>query len=106
MRIVYLPEVVLAYNAILNYDGFALSRDILLKSMDLAAVVAAENSDLAFCFMESGRMPELVESLAFTSRCMIQAEESGYRAGKSRKKLDGESLSLWSTKIPPRHVEG
>lgn len=101
MRITYLPEVVLAYNAILNYDSFALSREILLKSMDLASTIAAEGSDLVFCFMESGRMPEIVESLAFSSRCMIQAEESGYRAGKSRKKLDGESLSLWSTKPPP-----
>lgn len=98
MRITYLPEVVLAYNAILNYDGFALSREILLKSMDLASIVAAEDSDLTFCLIESGRMAEVVESLAFSSRCMIQAEESGSRAGKSRKKLDGESLSLWSTK--------
>lgn len=101
MRITYLPEIVLAYNAILNYDGYALTREILLKSMDLASIVAAEDSELAFCFMESGRMPELVESLAFTSRCMIQAEESGYRAVKSRKKLDGGSLSLWSTKTQP-----
>ncbi len=100
IRVACLPEVVLAYNAILNYGGYNISRDIFLKSMELAAMVAAENSDLAFCFLQSGRMPELVDSLALSSRNMIQAEEKGPRTGKSRRKLDGESLSLWCVKAP------
>ena len=93
--------MVLAYNAILNFSGYVLSRDILVKSMELAAVVAAEGSDLGACFMASERMPELMDSLALSSRNMIGAEES--RPGKGRGKLD-----LWVVKPqvrPPLQLE-
>lgn len=102
IRIACLPEVVLAYNTILNYGGFVISREFLLKSMDLAAMVTAEASNLASCFMSAGRMPELVNSLALSGRNMIQADEKGSRVGKSRKKLDGEALDLWNVKPPPK----
>lgn len=101
IRVTCLPEVILAYNAILNYSGHVLSREILVKSMDLAALVAAEGSDLGACFMASDRMPELVDSLALSSRNMIRAAES--RPGKSRGKLD-----LWVVKPqvrPPLQLE-
>lgn len=97
IRVACLPEVVLAYNTILNYSGYSISRDLLLKCMDLAALVAAEDSDLAGCFLSAGRMPELLDSLALSSRNMIQAEERGHRA-KSRRKLDGGTLDLWIAK--------
>ena len=103
IRVTCLPEVVLAYNAILNHSGYYISRDILLKSMDLAALVAAEESDLTACFTEAGRMAELVDSLALSSQNMIQAEEQGSRGGKgkSKRKLDGASLGLWTMKAAP-----
>lgn len=103
IRVACLPELVLAYNAILNHSGYYISRDILLKSMDLAATVAAEETDLTACFSAAGRMPELVDSLALSSRNMIQAEEQGSRGGKgkSKRKLDGASLGLWSMKAAP-----
>lgn len=71
--------------------------------MDLAAVIAAEGSDLSDCFSAAGRMPELVDSLALSSRNMIQAEEQGSRGGKgkSKRKLDGASLGLWRMKTAP-----
>lgn len=102
LRVACLPELVLAYNAIVNHSGYYISRDILLKSMDLAAWIAAEESDLTACFSAAGRMPELVDSLALSSRNMIQAEEQGSRGGKSKskRKLDGASLGLWSMKAP------
>ncbi|MCJ1262017.1 Nucleoporin nup84 [Lobaria immixta] len=103
IRVACLPELVLAYNAIVNHGGYYISRDILLKSMDLAALVAEEESDLAACFSAAGRMPELVDSLALSSRNMIQAEEQGSRGGKgkSKRKLDGASLGLWAMKAAP-----
>lgn len=100
IRVACIPEVILAYNAILNYCGFNISRDILLKCMDLASLVAAEDSDLTASFMAAGRMPELVEALALSSRNMIQAEERGSRPGKSRKNANGERLDLWVIKPP------
>lgn len=104
IRVACLPELVLAYNAIVNHSGYYISRDILLKSMDLAAIVAGEETDLTACFSAAGRMPELVDSLALSSRNMIQAEEQGSRGGKgkSKRKLDGASLGLWTMKtVPP-----
>lgn len=98
IRTACIPEVVMAYNAILNYCGFNISRDILVKCMDLASLVAAEDSDLTASFMAAGRMPELVEALALSSRNMIQAEERGSRPGKSRKNANGERLDLWVIK--------
>lgn len=100
IRVACIPEVILAYNAILNYCGFNISRDILLKCMDLVSLVAAEDSDLTASFMGAGRMPELVEAFALSSRNMIQAEERGSRPGKSRKNANGERLDLWTIKPP------
>lgn len=104
IRIACIPEVILAYNTILNYCGFNISREILVKCMDLASLVA-EDSDLTASFMAAGRMPELVEAFALSSRNMIQAEESGSRSGKSRKKPNGERLALWMIKPPSAPTE-
>jgi len=95
-----LPEIVLAYNAVLNFSSHYLKRDMLIKSMDLAALIAAEGSDLADCFMEAGRMPELVDTFAVSSKNMIRAEEKGGKSGKSRKAKHGETLDLWTVRAP------
>ena len=105
IRIACIPEVILAYNTVLNFSGFSISRDILLRCMDLASLVAAEDSDLTASFMAAGRMPELVESFALSSRNMIQAEEVGFRAGKSRRRPNGERLDLWVIKPPSASAE-
>lgn len=98
IRIACLPEVILAYNTVMNYTGFVISRHFLIKSMDLAALIAAQDSDLAACFMVARRMPELMDSLALSGRNMIQGEETEKKRGKIKKKLDGESLDLWNVK--------
>ncbi|KAL6718056.1 Nucleoporin nup84 [Lecanora helva] len=93
-----LPEVVLAYLRVLDSSSRILSRDLLIRAMDLAAVVAAENSDLGACFMAAGRMPELVDSFAFLGQSMIRADDMGPKGTKSKKKKNGETLSLWSVR--------
>ena len=100
MRVACLPEIVLAYNTVLDTSSRFLSRDLLLRGMDLAAVIAAENSDLGSCFMAAGRMPELVDSFAYLSKTMIQADDMGLKCAKSKKKKNGETLSLWSVRAP------
>lgn len=96
-----LPEIVLAYNTILNFSNYYISRDVLVKSMDMATIVAAKDSDLGASFMAAGRMPELMDSLALSSRNMIQGEERGSRISKSKKKQGGETLDLWVVRAPP-----
>ncbi|KAL8920001.1 MAG: hypothetical protein Q9172_004695 [Xanthocarpia lactea] len=87
-----LPEVLLAYTAILNYSAQYLSRSYLLKSMELGASIAAPDSDLAGCFMSSKRMPEMVDALAVTSMNMLVAEEYGIGNKKTSAKM-----GLWSS---------
>ena len=64
--------------------------------MDLAAKIAAEDSDLASYFTAANRMPELVDSFALSSKNIIRAKERG--VGKSKKKPDGERLDIWTVK--------
>ncbi len=89
----------LAYNTVLNFSAHTLSRDLLLRSMDLAATIAAEESELASCFTAADRMPELVDSFALSSMNVIRAEESG----KSKMKPNGERLGIWTAKNPPSY---
>jgi len=99
LRRACLPEMVLAYAHVLDVSARFLSRDLLLDSMDLAAMIAAEGSDIAACFVDAGRMAELVTAFAFTSQGIIAAQERSGGAKKSKKKLDGRSLEIWTTKV-------
>ncbi|KAG8533380.1 uncharacterized protein KY384_002163 [Bacidia gigantensis] len=95
IRLACLPETILAYNSILNFSSHFAGREILKTSMDLAVLVAEENSDLAACFKETGRMPELVDSFAVVAKSMIVAESK--KPGEKHR--DGKSLGLWSAKV-------
>lgn len=89
------------------FSSHFLSRDLLLKSMDLAALIATEDSDLAACFTEAKRMPELVDSFAVSSEKMIWAEDMGPKNGMSKKKREGKTLDVWSVRAPsPSKVWG
>lgn len=100
IRTACLPEIVLAYNTILDLSSRYYSRDLLLKSMDMAALVATDESDLATCFVAAGRIAELVDSFAVLSKTIIQADERGGKGGKSKKKRNGESLDIWTVRAP------
>ena len=90
--------MVLAYAHVLDISARFLTRDLLLRSMDLAATIAAEGADIATCFVDAGRMAELVTSFAFASQAIIRAEESGGKGTKSKRQ---QSLEIWSTKAKP-----
>ena len=94
-----MPEVVLAYAEVLNVSARYVTRDNLLKSMDLAAMIAAE-STIANCFVAAGRMTELVTTFAYASRGVIKADEKPTKAAKSRKKMDGKSMDIWCPMVP------
>ncbi|MCJ1434031.1 Nucleoporin nup84 [Xylographa pallens] len=98
IKVGYLPEMILAYNSVLKFGGHMISREILLQCMDLAATVAAENSDLADIFVRAGRMSELVDSMAIVSKSILVAEEQGQKSGRKWKKMNGASMDIWSVK--------
>lgn len=69
-------------------------------SMDLATVIAANDSDLAECFMAAHRMAELMDGLAVASKTIMHAEEVGTQTGKPPRKMKGKTLALWTVKGP------
>ena len=99
IRNAYLPEVMLAFINVLSASARFVTRELLLKCLDLAVLVAEEGSEVGECFVEAGKMPELVTAFAFTSQAIIRADEAGRRKAKGRRKLDGKSLEIWSTKV-------
>ncbi|KAI9841756.1 MAG: Nucleoporin nup84 [Sclerophora amabilis] len=98
----YLPELILAYVSVIQLAGHTLSRDILLQSMNLATVVAAEDSDVLPCFQNAGRLPELVTALATASKAILKAsEEKGGGPRKSGGRVKGgtgEDLGIWNVR--------
>ncbi|KAI9750668.1 MAG: hypothetical protein M4579_006364 [Chaenotheca gracillima] len=98
----YLPELVLAYVSVIQLAGHVLSREILTQNLNLATIIAAEDSDLLPCFQKSGRLPELVTALATTSKAILKAgEEKSMGAAKTggrMKRGGGETLGIWNIK--------
>lgn len=93
----YLPEVVLAYNTVLCAGAHMISRDHLLRSMELADDVANDKTGLAECFMESHRMRELVIAFAQSSETMLKLNEMN-QGKRERKNKAGKNLDIWEIK--------
>ena len=100
IRLACLPEILIAYNSILNFSSHFAGRDILKTSMDLAVLIAGDDSDLAACLVESERMPELMDSIAVVAKSMIVADAKK----PSRARKDGRTLGLWSLEPEERLV--
>ncbi|KAK8082904.1 Nucleoporin NUP84 [Apiospora saccharicola] len=101
LRDMYLPETVLGYVSVLHFAGTNLSRENLLECMELAATIAEKDSDIASVLMRSGRMKELVEGFANSSKALaVSATDKKGGVGASSKKMRelGWSRELWSVK--------
>ncbi|KAL9608673.1 MAG: hypothetical protein Q9167_006508 [Letrouitia subvulpina] len=93
IRAACLPEVVLSYVHILSISARYVSRDLLIRSMDLLNTIAGGKSDVADSFISSGRISELADSFAVLGTAALAATEN---SGKSNPKL-----GIWSIKPPP-----
>lgn len=90
----FLPEVVIAYNSVLCTGAHMISRDSLMRSMELATIVADEKNGLADAFLDAGRMRELVTAFARSSEIMLKLNEQG-KARKEKKSKTGSNLAVW-----------
>lgn len=90
----FLPEIVLAYNSALCAAGHMITRDNLLRSMELANDVANDKTGLADCFMHSNRMRELVGALARSSEIMLKLNEAN-KGRREKKNRTGKTLGIW-----------
>jgi nuclear pore complex protein Nup107 len=103
IREAYVPETVLIYISALHFVGTTVSRDNLLEAMELAAVIAEKNSDVAQLFLKVGRMKELVEAFASASKALavISADKKKGPAANSKKMREmGWTKELWTIKKP------
>ena len=96
----FLPECVLAYNAVLFFAGHAISRSWLVECMNLAQLVAT-NETITNAFVDAKRMREFVDAIALSAQGMIEASELGRRGKGSRNPSKGEKdrdaqLGLWN----------
>lgn len=101
LRDLYLPEIILGYVSVLHFAGTSLSRDNLLECMELAALIAEKDSDVASVLMKAGRMKEVVEGFANCSKALaVSGSDKKSGGGASSKKMRelGWSRELWSVK--------
>ncbi|KAE8443343.1 hypothetical protein EG329_001986 [Mollisiaceae sp. DMI_Dod_QoI] len=99
LRDAYLPETLLAYITTLQFAGQSLSREFLLECMEFSVMVADEDSDLLNVFMKTGRMQELVEALAFSSKNLLLVTSQKTSTSRSKKmRTKGLTHELWSVK--------
>jgi hypothetical protein len=90
----YLPSILLAYNGALTFASTIVGPSILLKSLDLANLLADDelNADLADTLVEAGRMQDLVEGLALSQRRLIRMQQDAATAEKRVQREEERAL--------------
>lgn len=106
IRDLYLPEALIAYNTVLHSAGYLITRDSLLKSMDLAVAVAREANQLTGPLVRAGRMRELVRSFALSSKAMLVLKGLGHKPWRPRRDREGKDPGIWEIGPQGRSDEG
>lgn len=80
--------------------GILLTREFFMDAMDLATIIAAEDSDLLELFANTGRMPELVDALASSSKQLLisTSTKKGTTTKSKRLRYRGWTHELWNIK--------
>ena len=92
IRQLYVPEILLGWFSALHSSGCMVSRDKLLDLLDATHSIA-ENECLTKCFVETGRMRELVDMVALSSKTLLRLNKENGKGGKRKK--DARSMKIW-----------
>jgi nuclear pore complex protein Nup107 len=95
VRDLYLPEALIAYNTVLHSAGYLITRESLLKSMDLSVAIAQEENSLTGPLVRAGRMRELVKSFALSARAMLVLKGLGHKPWRTRRDREGKDPGIW-----------
>ena len=98
----YIPELLIGYLSILQTACYFIHRDAATKAMDLATVIADPSKDwLQQVFVETGRMRELVDTLAEVSKAMLALNDAGEakRGGIKKRGGRGETIRIWDVNV-------
>lgn len=93
----YIPEIVISYLSVLQTASFLLNRETAIKAMEIANLIAnPENEWLQELFLKTGRMSELVQTLAKVSQAMLNLNEFDGKKKETKKRgSKGETLRIW-----------
>lgn len=95
LRDLYLPEALIAYNTVLHSAGYLITRDSLLKSMDLSVAIAKEENKLTAPLIRAGRMRELVKSFALSAKAMLVLKGLGHKPWRTKRDREGKDPGIW-----------
>lgn len=84
----------MGYISALHSAGHLLTREHLLQIMTVATEVA-DNDGMVECFTATGRMTELVDAFAMSSKTMLRLNEEATKGGKKKRSKTGRSLGMW-----------
>jgi nuclear pore complex protein Nup107 len=93
----YVPEIIIVYLTVLQSASFFLSRESAVTAMEVATLVADEDHVwLQDLFVQTGRMRELVDTLAQVSKAMLKLNEHEGKKKETKKRgSKGETLRIW-----------
>jgi nuclear pore complex protein Nup107 len=103
VRDLYLPEALIAYNTVLHSAGYLITRESLLKSMDLSVAIAQEENSLTGPLIRAGRMRELVKSFALSARAMLVLKGLGHKPWRTRRDREGKDPGIWEIGPQGKH---
>jgi hypothetical protein len=95
LRQTYFPEAVLSYCSALYYGSLKLSRDLLVRTMDLSVMIAADKNMIK-AFTQAKRMSELVDTMALTAAAMINSPNNAKGKKKYEMYHGNGRLDLWN----------
>ncbi|KAF2473871.1 nuclear pore complex protein-like protein Nup107 [Lindgomyces ingoldianus] len=103
LTLTYIPEVILSYLSVVQAASFFLSRDLSVKAMEVANMVAdVANQWVQDAFMETKRMTQLVDMLAVVSKAMLELsemEEKKSRGSGKKRGSRGATLRIWDVNV-------
>lgn len=88
---IYIPEIILAYHAVLHVAFLFSKREHGIEAMDLMVAVARKEW-LSQAFQETKRMRELVNRIADVSRSMVEVGEKS----KVKVSKEGKTAHIWN----------
>lgn len=93
----YVPEIIITYLSVLQAASFLLHRETAIRAMEIANLVAdPDNEWLQDLFLKTGRMSELVQTLAKVSQAMLNLNEyEGKKKETKKRGSKGETLRIW-----------
>ncbi|RKF56925.1 Nucleoporin NUP84 [Golovinomyces cichoracearum] len=101
IRQAYLPETILAYITTLQIAGILLSREFLLKAMEVSSILAAEGSDTLDILVKTGYLKEIVDNLARASKSLLDcwSNRKSMKTTSPRLERNKRKLKLWNVKL-------